>query len=275
MGSFANTLFSLLLGWAQTLIAALWSTFTSGKAGGFLTWVGEHWIPLAVGLCLAGGLIDLIVYLVRWQPIRVWKSFFRRIRAGGREAEEPEGTEEAEQAAESEGPERPAEMEDRTPGETAAAPAVVPMVPIRADQLEAPIPKRIPAAQDRTASEESDELARWREPAADDRLAGESERVLVTRAGYRVQEDSPYRRPTEPDIEKQEQGQRNREFERRILQSRRRRRITLFSDEEDGFSRPEHVAPDELIDAREAYHQPVYPRKWNQREEKENDSSLQ
>ncbi|MDD6050084.1 MAG: hypothetical protein PUC00_02250 [Clostridiales bacterium] len=86
MGQFANTLFQLMMGWVQTAVAWLWALFTQSDASGWLRWLSEHWLPLLVGLCIAGVVIDFIVYLVRWQPYRVWRSFLHRL--SGREKAE-------------------------------------------------------------------------------------------------------------------------------------------------------------------------------------------
>lgn len=94
MGSFANALFSGLLGWLQGAAAWLWRVFSGADAGAWMSWVLENWLPLTLLLCAAGVLIDFVVYLIRWQPYRVWRSFF------GRRSEEEEAEEEAEKPAE-------------------------------------------------------------------------------------------------------------------------------------------------------------------------------
>lgn len=86
MGQFAGTLFSLLLGWVQTAVSGLWALFTNADAGTWLSWLLDHWLLLAAALCLGGVLIDFLVYLLRWQPYRVWGSFLRRMK--GRADEE-------------------------------------------------------------------------------------------------------------------------------------------------------------------------------------------
>lgn len=91
MGSFANTLFSVLLGWIQGTVSWLWQVIASADAGAWMTWVLDNWLALVILLCLAGLAVDLVVYLLRWQPYRVWRSFLRRV--SGREAdEEPDDT---------------------------------------------------------------------------------------------------------------------------------------------------------------------------------------
>lgn len=86
MGNFANTLFSALLGWIQSALAWVWGLFGSGGAHGMAGWLLDNWLLLTIVLCAAGVAIDLIVYLIRWQPYRVWRSFWQRRR--GDEAEQ-------------------------------------------------------------------------------------------------------------------------------------------------------------------------------------------
>jgi len=78
MGSFANTLFSVLLGWVQSAAAWVWQLFATDGEGGMLGWLMDNWLPLAVLVCVLGLLIDLVVYLIRWQPYRVWRSRMHR-----------------------------------------------------------------------------------------------------------------------------------------------------------------------------------------------------
>lgn len=89
MGQFTNTLFQVLLGWVQSLVSALWRLIASPDGSGGLRWLLEHWLALVLLLCVAGGLIDFVVYLIRWQPYRVWRAFLRGgHRSARREAEE-------------------------------------------------------------------------------------------------------------------------------------------------------------------------------------------
>lgn len=74
MGNFADTLFGVLLGWAKSAVSWLWGVISDDGNGGMLGWILDHWILLLVLLCLSGVLIDLVVYLLRWQPYRVWRS---------------------------------------------------------------------------------------------------------------------------------------------------------------------------------------------------------
>ena len=83
MGSFANSVFSVLLGWIRTAINQMWALVNSDSGGGFLAWIGENWKALTLILCGVGVVTDVVVYLFRWRPMQVWASFFRRLRGKG------------------------------------------------------------------------------------------------------------------------------------------------------------------------------------------------
>ncbi len=85
MGSFANALFSVLLGWLRSAAAWLWQLVSGEGTSFWVTWVLDNWLPLTLLLCIGGIAVDLVVYLFRWQPYRVWRRFLRSDRE-----EEPE-----------------------------------------------------------------------------------------------------------------------------------------------------------------------------------------
>lgn len=87
MGSFANSVFSVLLGWIRTAVNEFWTLLSSGEGGGMLTWIGENWKALTLLLCVIGIVVDTIVHVIRWRPLQVWASFFRRIRGKGQEVD--------------------------------------------------------------------------------------------------------------------------------------------------------------------------------------------
>lgn len=91
MGSFANTLFSVLFGWLRSAVQWLWNCISQPGENSALAWIGENWMKLALGLCVGGMMIDLIVYLLRWQPYKVWGSFWRRVTGKGSHASEDSG----------------------------------------------------------------------------------------------------------------------------------------------------------------------------------------
>lgn len=100
MGTLANSFFQTLVGWIRTLAAEIWTTASSPQTTTILSWIGRNWKPLAVLLCAVGLVVDLLVYLFRWQPFRVWRSFFRRLRNRRERVDEPDYTEDIPKAEE-------------------------------------------------------------------------------------------------------------------------------------------------------------------------------
>ena len=214
MGSFANTLFTIMLGWIQAAAAALWSAFTTENGGSFLQWIGKNWISLAVILCAVGLILDLGVYLLRWRPMQVWKSFFRRLRHG---KEEPEEQEQEHAAVE------PAPAGRLFQRGTATAP------------LSDPRPV--------TAGEEWEDFSRWvsEEPEPEHEPEPVKRKPIITGAGYTVPADSPYRRPAEQQRDETYAKPAATEWEEELpgtrpeimTQKKRRRRLAvgdLFND---------------------------------------------
>ena len=78
MNTFANSLFSVLFGWARGLIQRVWNDAASGQLSGFLTWLGDHWLWVALGLAVGCTVMDYLIWLIRWRPYLLWRSFFRR-----------------------------------------------------------------------------------------------------------------------------------------------------------------------------------------------------
>ena len=168
MGSFANTLFTILLGWLRGAVSAVWTAFTSEQGNTFLTWIGNHWIPIALILCVIGLAADLCVYLLRWKPFKVWQSFLFRNRVREEADDEPE--------------EKPVPAR-----KTAERPrrVIVHDNPARETEQEKP---------DFSQWQEETETAAVRYPEAAERRP-----ATVTGAGYVVPADSPYRRPSGPE----------------------------------------------------------------------------
>lgn len=79
MGSFANSMFSGLLGWFRDTVGWVWSVLFNAEDGGLIGWIGENWLGLIISLCVICVLIDGIVHLLRWRSDKVWLSFLRRV----------------------------------------------------------------------------------------------------------------------------------------------------------------------------------------------------
>lgn len=86
MGQFANTLFSILLGWVQTAVSWLWRLATSADVNAWMHWLLDNWLMLVLLLCIGGTLADFLVYLIRWQPYRVWRRFLQRLTGKAQDA---------------------------------------------------------------------------------------------------------------------------------------------------------------------------------------------
>ena len=252
MGSFANSLFKIILGWFQGAVAAVWSAFTSDHGNSLFNWIGKNWLLIAGILCLTGLAADLCVYILRWKPFRVWKSFFHRRR-------EPEEDGQAYAAAPEEQPEAISQTYD-TPGKQ-----------IKQKPLTV-------STDNRTAPD----LSQWETPPEEieQPVQPPDKPATVTNAGYIVPADSPYRRP--PAEQTQNTGYTGQEQiipplpDRRekdtpvVMKTKRRRRISvneLFSDPEEELR--QFDAPQSIIDSKKAYRRPVYPQGWKNNEDGE------
>lgn len=243
MGSFANSLFKIMLGWLQTAVSAVWSAFTSENGSSVFNWIGRHWIMLAGILCVIGLVTDLCVYIFRWKPYKVWKSFF----TGNKDTDIQQPTTNQISTGSLKPKARDGGEINRSFGETAVH-----------------VGKDI--------SEEYD-FSRWEADNAEDAGRGnvqtEKNPATITNAGYIVPADSPYRRPAE-EMNQADETEQNDDYLSRAerkeptpIAPRRRKRINvseLFTDPEEElhqFDAPQHV-----IDSRKAYRDPVYPRGW-------------
>ena len=81
MGQFANTLFSALLGWVQSAAAEVWNLVTNADVSLWLRWLLDNWLPLTLMLCVGGVVVDFIVYIIRWQPYRMWGRALHRLKS--------------------------------------------------------------------------------------------------------------------------------------------------------------------------------------------------
>lgn len=248
MGSFANSLFKFMLGWLQGAVSAVWYAFTNEKGNSLFNWIGRNWILIAGVLCAIGLAADLCVYFFRWKPFEVWKSFFLR----NKQTAEPEDGEQGPVI-----PDKNRKQADRSGTDTAQEPVMM------KNAEPAPEPD-FSQWEEAAAEQERPEIQRAEKPA------------MVTNAGYIVPEDSPYRRPAAqttpgPDTEKRENRiAGNDRSETNPVAPRRRRRINvteLLTDPEEELR--QYDAPQNVIDSRKAYRDPVYPRGWQKSEDKE------
>ena len=90
MGSFANSAFSMILGWLRGAVSGLWQMVFTAEDSSFVAWLGENWLGLVIALCVVCTMVDVIIHLIRWRPLTVYASFFRRLRGKKDEQQEPQ-----------------------------------------------------------------------------------------------------------------------------------------------------------------------------------------
>ena len=77
MGTLADSLFTLLMGWVRALVNAIWALFTTDHTT-LLEFLGKNWVLIVVVILAAGLAIDWLVWLIRWQPYHLWARRARR-----------------------------------------------------------------------------------------------------------------------------------------------------------------------------------------------------
>lgn len=77
MGTLADSLFNLLMGWVRALVNAIWALFTTDHTT-LLEFLGKNWVLIVVMILAAGLAIDWLVWLIRWQPYHLWARRARR-----------------------------------------------------------------------------------------------------------------------------------------------------------------------------------------------------
>lgn len=78
MSTWADSLFSLLMGWVHALVNGVWALFSSDNTT-FLAFLGKNWLTIALIIIVVGLVIDWLVWLVRWQPYRLWARRARKV----------------------------------------------------------------------------------------------------------------------------------------------------------------------------------------------------
>lgn len=243
MGSFANSLFKIMLGWLQAAVSAVWSAFTSENGSSLFNWIGRHWILVAGILCAIGLVTDLCVYIFRWKPYKVWKSFF----TGNKDID----------YIQTNGNPKPTDLLKSKPEVSGKIYRTLSEPEARNQRQDIP--------------EESD-FSRWEdanETVPDQGSVLKEKPATITNAGYVVPADSPYKRPAEETVQADEKEEsdyysiRSERKEPTPIAPRRRKRINvseLFTDPEEELH--QFDAPQKVIDSRKAYRDPVYPRGW-------------
>lgn len=73
MSNIIDSILELLLSWVRGIFNDVWNMF-SGDSGSFFAWLGRHWLSLVCILLIGGITIDLLIYILRWHPQRIWLS---------------------------------------------------------------------------------------------------------------------------------------------------------------------------------------------------------
>ena len=77
MGTLADSLFNVLMGWVRALVNGIWALFTTDHTT-LLEFLGKNWIMIVVVILTAGLAIDWLVWLIRWRPYHLWAKRARR-----------------------------------------------------------------------------------------------------------------------------------------------------------------------------------------------------
>lgn len=77
MGTLADSLFNLLMGWVRALVSGIWALFTTDHTT-LLEFLGKNWIVIVAVILAAGLVIDWLVWLIRWRPYHLWAKRARR-----------------------------------------------------------------------------------------------------------------------------------------------------------------------------------------------------
>ena len=82
MNGYLTSALSAMLGWVRGLASSVWQIISGENTGSLLRYIAEHWKGILLILCIVGVAADFVVYLLRWQPYKVWSSFLRRLKEG-------------------------------------------------------------------------------------------------------------------------------------------------------------------------------------------------
>ncbi|GHU71679.1 hypothetical protein AGMMS49992_06120 [Clostridia bacterium] len=72
-----NLFFAAMMGWVHSLSNWVWTMIGGGGLSGG-SWFASNWLRLLIVLVVAGLVMDWLVWMLRWQPYRLWFKSFRR-----------------------------------------------------------------------------------------------------------------------------------------------------------------------------------------------------
>ncbi len=286
MGSFANSVFSVLLGWIRTAINQLWALVNSDSGGGFLAWIGENWKVLTLILCGVGVVTDVVVYLFRWRPMQVWASFFRRLRGKGVEADEWEPAEEVPAPAPKKRP-VPPPAPAAPPRQITGRTWVYPDGTARMAEDELPVQQPTMVQQPISVPQDTAYYSRFERPAQEQPIqfssVGRAYRRPRAASNLRVPEERPRQTPDLTGLEDYPQPMEQllpyeppmaevieapvERLPQRVLQ-----RVTQSLKDNEEELNYRYTPPAPAVDKQRAYHQPVYPPSWQPPQTKESDT---
>ncbi|HSK68270.1 MAG TPA: hypothetical protein VLA21_03335, partial [Candidatus Limnocylindria bacterium] len=84
MNVIADRLFALLLGWTKTLFNGLWNLL-GNRDSGAIGFIQRFWLPLILILMAVGVVMDYVIWLIRWRPYFVWRTWLRNFGKSRRE----------------------------------------------------------------------------------------------------------------------------------------------------------------------------------------------
>ena len=251
MSGFANTVFTLMIGWFRTVVSLIWSGLTDKNGGNLFTWIGNHWIVIVLVLCAVGTVVDLSVYLFRWRPLDVIRSYFDRkkgnVRTGHSDSGSihPSGSEITANPHSTESGYRPLFASNQTSGFSETE------------------------SFSRNDSDVYDPVRQ--EPDLQNNLPADLKDIRKPE----IPAASPYRRPIpqpEPVSVSGDEAENSGRNPEPVVHPRRRRInvAELFGNPEEDMIHFDPPKP--VIDQSEAYHNPVYPRNWKDNGEPSDDS---
>lgn len=271
MGSFANSVFNILLGWLRSAAAAVWSVISGQQSAQAFEWFGENWLGLAAAICIICTFVDVLIHLLRWRSYKVWASFIRRITGAERRAAKRR----TEAQMEEERRQKAIVREWIYPDGTARKEEVMPE---EADVQHAQPWQKLTTEEELAAyrlqfARPSDQPISYRRPPALDQLQYEQPAVHdeppVTPEGYpqasaeteaSVVQHEPL--PHCNDQPAQPRESLSRQMRRRVAQLQR----NLGMDEgDDMIVTYKTVRP--IADVKDTYHDPVYPPNWPSNEQ--------
>lgn len=77
MNTFADWLFSALFGWMGSVANGAWNALVNA-GGGISSFFSKYWLIFLLAAIMIGTVLDYAVWLVRWRPYLVWRSWLTR-----------------------------------------------------------------------------------------------------------------------------------------------------------------------------------------------------